>query len=177
MSILKQTNDAIVVYRFIRLLTMDLKKTEAYKMGIIDEDGKKLRDPETSDERAQYTRFIRLVLNIRKLIPGGRLGSFLAAVKLLSEESGMTAEQINEALFTTTNEIDFIIESRKSNVSNEPQTGFIRLTGAINEYGDDVYPTNSVVITDSTYFNGAYIYEGIALKQKGAIYFTEHNIK
>ena len=67
--------DFIYTLRFLRLLTMPYEKTDAFKQGIIDRDGDKLKSPETSDEKKAYGTFHRLVFNIRRLmakIPGGR---------------------------------------------------------------------------------------------------------
>ena len=35
--------DLFVTYRFLKLLTTDFKKTDAYKFGIIDQKGKRIR--------------------------------------------------------------------------------------------------------------------------------------
>ena len=35
--------DLFVTYRFLKLLTTDFKKTDAYKFGIIDEKGNRIR--------------------------------------------------------------------------------------------------------------------------------------
>ena len=35
--------DSVITYRILRILTMPFIKTEAYKLGIIDENGKELK--------------------------------------------------------------------------------------------------------------------------------------
>jgi hypothetical protein len=42
--------DLILAYQFIKRLTTPFNKTEAYKLGIIDEKGQKLKSPETTEE-------------------------------------------------------------------------------------------------------------------------------
>ena len=42
--------DAYVTYRIIRMLATPIEKSDAYKMGIIDADGKKIKNPTTSSE-------------------------------------------------------------------------------------------------------------------------------
>lgn len=84
--------DLFMVYMFIKRLATPFDETDAYKMGIIDERGKKIKDPEGSKEEAAYGYFDRLVFNIKKLIeklPGGktRLASYAAALLLLREQN------------------------------------------------------------------------------------------
>ena len=84
--------DLYFVFRFLRLLTMDYKKTDAYKFKIIDSKGNALRksaDLESTKEKAAYTMLHRMVFKIRRLIekvPGGRFLSYAAALFLLKEQ-------------------------------------------------------------------------------------------
>jgi len=84
--------DLYFVFRFLRLLTMDYKKTDAYKFKIIDSKGNALRksaDLESIKEKAAYTMLHRMVFKIRRLIekvPGGRFISYAAALFLLKEQ-------------------------------------------------------------------------------------------
>ena len=84
--------DLYFVFRFLRLLTMDYKKTDAYKFKIIDGKGNALRksaDLESTKEKASYTMLHRMVFKIRRLmekIPGGRFVNYAAALFLLKEQ-------------------------------------------------------------------------------------------
>tara|TARA_B100001057_G_scaffold183288_1_gene184011 strand:- start:8626 stop:9231 length:606 start_codon:yes stop_codon:yes gene_type:complete len=85
--------DAFITFRFLKLLVTPFNKTEAYRLGIIDERGKVLRkykSLERMEERQAYTILHRLVFNVKKLIekvPGGksRLASYAAALFLIKE--------------------------------------------------------------------------------------------
>ena len=85
--------DAFITFRFLKLLVTPFNKTEAFKLGIIDERGKVLRKYKTLErieERKAYTILHRLVFNIKKLLeklPGGksRLASYAAALFLIKE--------------------------------------------------------------------------------------------
>jgi hypothetical protein len=85
--------DAFITFRFLKLLVTPFNKTEAFKMGIIDERGKVLKRYKTLEriaERQAYTILHRLVFNIKKLIekiPGGksRLATYAAALFLIKE--------------------------------------------------------------------------------------------
>jgi hypothetical protein len=87
--------NAFVMYKFVKLLVTPFNKTEAYKLGIIDEKGKylkKQKDLVNTQEKMASNIFTRLVWNIKKLIekvPFGKstLGSLTAALFLLKEET------------------------------------------------------------------------------------------
>jgi len=98
MGILKRAGDLVYTFRFLKLLTTNFKDTEAFKLGIIDEKGKKLRKPESSEDKSAYTPFNRLVYNIKKLIPGGKLGSYASALYMIKEHFSISEKKIQEAL-------------------------------------------------------------------------------
>lgn len=96
--------DAFVAYKFIKLLTTPWMETEAYALGIIDENGKvlrKRRELKTSEEKRAYTVFHTLVWNVKRLIekvPGGKtkIGSFAAALYLLKEQANVADKTLFE---------------------------------------------------------------------------------
>ena len=91
--------DLFVTYRFIRLLTTPFTDTDAYKLGIIDEKGNRVRLPKstkpavelaTAEQKNAYTVLHKLVFNIKKIfdkVPGLRtkLGTYAAALFLLKD--------------------------------------------------------------------------------------------
>ena len=91
--------DLFVTYRFIRLLPTPFQKTDAYKLGIIDENGNRIKKPNstkpavelsTSEQKNAYTILHKLVFNIKKLfakVPGLRtkVGTYAAALFLLKD--------------------------------------------------------------------------------------------
>tara|TARA_B100000900_G_scaffold404860_1_gene413757 strand:+ start:378 stop:680 length:303 start_codon:yes stop_codon:yes gene_type:complete len=70
MGILKGAADTVYAFRFIRMMVMDWKSWDAYKEGIIDENGKRNRNVklDTDSKRSAYTPFVRLVANIKRLV-------------------------------------------------------------------------------------------------------------
>lgn len=85
--------DLFMVFQFIKRLTTPFDETDAYRLGIIDERGKKLKSPKSREEKASYRAFDRLVFNLKKLlekVPGGRskLATYAAALILIKEENG-----------------------------------------------------------------------------------------
>tara|TARA_R110001583_G_scaffold77389_2_gene210769 strand:- start:1677 stop:2297 length:621 start_codon:yes stop_codon:yes gene_type:complete len=95
--------DLFVTYRFIKLLTTPFDKTEAFKLGIIDEKGNRVMpDPVggvrqtkpatlgTTAEKNAYTILHKLIFNIKKIfskVPGLRtkVGTYAAALFLLKD--------------------------------------------------------------------------------------------
>ena len=88
--------DALVAYRVIKLLVTPFNRTEAFRLGIIDDKGKvlkKSRDIKDPKERNAYTLLIRFVFNLKRLLGKvgvrGPLGSAAAAaIAFFKEQSG-----------------------------------------------------------------------------------------
>jgi hypothetical protein len=97
-SIIKRAGDLVYTFRFLRLLTTDFKDTTAFQLGLIDDNGKRLKKAETPEEKNAYTPFIRLVFNIKKLIPGGKIGSYASALFLLKEHYNISDNKIEQGL-------------------------------------------------------------------------------
>jgi len=95
MGILSGIGNIYFVYQFIKKLVTPFEKTDAFKLGIIDKDGKilkKRRDLEGSKEKDAYTLSDTLVWNIKKLlgkVPGGKskIATYGAALFLIKEQS------------------------------------------------------------------------------------------
>ena len=89
--------DLFVTYRFLKLLTTPFNKTDAFKFGIIDKDGNRIKNEDgsvevlrTPDEKGAYTILHKLIFNIKKLfgkVPGLRtkVGTYAAALFLLKD--------------------------------------------------------------------------------------------
>ena len=91
--------DLFVTYRFIKLLTTPFEKTDAFKLGIIDQDGNRIRKPNssqveveltTSQLKNSYTILHKLVFNIKKIfsklpILKTKIGTYAAALFLLKD--------------------------------------------------------------------------------------------
>lgn len=110
MSILKRAADLVYTFRFLKLLVTPFDKTEAFKLGIIDENGKRDKSVKVTGSamKAAYTPFHRLVFNVKKFIgmaPGGksRIGSYIAALLLIKEELGIQ----EDGLLKITEEVGF----------------------------------------------------------------------
>jgi len=103
MGLLLRGADTVYALRFLRLLTMPWEKTAAFKAGVVDENGKRIKKPETTEEKEAYTVFHRLVFNIRRLlakIPLGKstIARYLAAFWLIKEKTDLGDEDIAKIL-------------------------------------------------------------------------------
>ena len=91
--------DLFVTYRFLKLLTTPFEKQDAFKLGIIDANGNRIRQPKstrpavelsTTELKNAYTILHKLVFNIKKIfakVPGLRtkVGTYAAALFLLKD--------------------------------------------------------------------------------------------
>ena len=93
--------DLFLIYQFLRRLVTPFEKWDAYKLGMIDKDGKVIvpKDERTSEQDRSWGYYDRLTANLKKLlgkIPGGktRLASFAAALLLLKEGEDLDPDNI-----------------------------------------------------------------------------------
>ena len=94
--------DFIYALRIIKLLTTPWEQQEAFKFGIIDKDGKRLRrfrDLKTSEEKDSFTYLHRMVFNMKRLlgtVPGGKSWLSAATASLLLLKEGFQELDISE---------------------------------------------------------------------------------
>ena len=98
------------IYKFLRILTQPFNETDAFKLGIIDENGKILKKHKklkTTEEKDSYTLMHRLVWKLKRLmekIPFGksRLASYAAALWLIKESHKFngTEEELQETFLS-----------------------------------------------------------------------------
>lgn len=101
--------DIFLTYQFLKKLTTPFNQWEAYKLGIIDENGKVLKKRntlQTLEEKGAWGYFDIMIANLKKLImklPGGtaRIATFAAALLLLREHknTSINSKQLLEEKF------------------------------------------------------------------------------
>ena len=110
MGILKSAADFVYTIRFLKLLTTPFEKMGAYEIGLIDKDGNvdkkkkeelKLTMDGRMDLSTHWTSFIRLVVNIKKLMakaPGGKsvVARYGAALFFIKESGNLNNKQIQK---------------------------------------------------------------------------------
>lgn len=105
MGLVKRAADLAFTFRFIRMLVLDWKEWDAFKLGILDENGKRIKSEklDTNEKKSAYTPFIRLAANVKRLLsklPGGgtSLGSFAAALYLIKEKYNLEDKHLENIL-------------------------------------------------------------------------------
>lgn len=101
MAMIQRAVDIYYTFRFLRQLVTPWNETKAFKLGLVDENGKVLRKAKTAEEKDAYTLFFRLVYNLKRLlnkVPFGKtkLASYAAALWLIKENTKMSEEAIFE---------------------------------------------------------------------------------
>ena len=187
--------DLLITYRIIKLLTTPFEKQDAYRLGIIDKNGKVLRktkELKTGKERDAYTILHRFVFNLKRLInivPGGKskLGTYAAALGLLLKENKEINEiELERTLYKHLSEQDLLIleDDIKESTGFDflPEGRYIitdRLTDLNDnmtaDVGDIVYTTEDQKPFDN-YF-GVNLYNVINKDTKKQIIVSEDNVE
>jgi hypothetical protein len=193
MGIVKRAADLAYTFRFIRMLVMDWKDWDAYKTGVIDENGKRNKSVRLDDDekKSSYTPFIRLAANIKRLlgkIPGGstKLGSFAAALFLIKEKYNLSDKQLNKIIEECgIDPLDIMLESSEWFVLKDGMLspGVYRLSEdkVLNGTYDDIVNTKDQVrIHDDCYpvgdVFGIDIYEAEHIRTRQKVYVTVNEI-
>jgi len=93
----------LTAYRLVKQITKPWKEWEAFDLGLIDKNGKKIRDSKTPAEQNSMSLMKVLAANIKRIVqslPGGKskFGSLAAALFLLREELDLTDDTIELVL-------------------------------------------------------------------------------
>lgn len=183
--------DTLYAFRFLKLLVTPWEETSAYKIGLIDDEGKLIKKPKTSEEKDTYTVYHKLVYNVKRLLnklPFGksRLASYTAALYLIKEETGLSEQEIYDVLLEAGIDLERdgqIIESWKQNndvllpgiyvleedIAN-PKTGEI-----LHQKGTKVAVPENCMPVDTMY--NTHIYEVTHQLTKHQIYVTEGDLR
>ena len=193
MGLIKRAADLAYTFRFIRMLVLDWKDWDAFKLGVIDEEGKRNRNVklDTDERKSAYTPFIRLCANIKRLvsnIPGGgsKLGSFASALYLIKEHYGLKDNQIEDITKKFgIDTIDFILESNEwfllDNGSIGPGVYRIKGNKLLGKNLEEmVWSKDQVRISENCYpvgdVFGIPIYEVTHMKTNQKIFITVNEI-
>lgn len=194
MGLLSRAGDVIYAFKFLRTLTKPWSKMEAFKLGIIDKDGKVLKkgkDLATPEEKSAYTIFHRLVFNVKRLIgkvPGGKstLGSYAAALYLIKEHTELSEEEIKTAMSEVldTEELESLEEATWFQEDSKLKPGEYQLvqevahpvTGEIIGFPKDKVKVNEFLEPTDRLFNQN-IYKVNHSKTGLDVYITNEDIK
>ena len=95
--------DSIIAYRILRMLVTPFTETDAYRLGIIDANGKELKKMNqlnTVDEKDAYSILHRMIFRLKRIIEkvpveNKKLASFAAALALVKEHANVDKEPLD----------------------------------------------------------------------------------
>ena len=189
MGLIKRAADLAYTFRFIRMMAMDWKDWDAYKLGIIDENGKRNKNVkmDSDEKRSAYTPFIRLAANVKRLvakIPGGgsRLGSFASALFLIKEKYNLKEKSLKDICEKCDIEIlDFLNEKNEWFLLQDKQLspGIYRVANPklLNKTCSEmVWPKDQIRISEECFpvgdVFGVDIYKAVHMKTDQEVYVT-----
>jgi len=153
----------LTAYKLIRNITKPWEDWEAYKLGLIDDKGKKIRVSKTREEQNAFPIMTVLAANIKRLVqklPGGgtKFASLAAALFLLKEQCDLTDENIEyicEELNIDINpdEIDTDFMTEDSLIVNNSLVRHIEETGE-NFFGYQILEGKDIVSGSTIRFLG-----------------------
>jgi hypothetical protein len=135
--------DLLLAYNFIKRLITPFDETDAFKLGIIDERGKKIKDPKTKEEELSFSTFNKLIFNIKKIIerlPGGKskLASYGAALFLIKEHANPKEEYTDEEIMQALEEnMDYLAKHDPKTFKNLFEDAPATSTAGVAGTGDD----------------------------------------
>lgn len=196
--------DLFVAYRFIRILTTPFEKTDAFKLGIIDDKGNRIKKEKstkpavplnTSELKNAYTILHKLVFNIKKIfakVPGvkTKVGTYAAALFLLKDTF---KENFEDPRFIEKTFLEYLKENYEidDSISEEvigfgeilPKGEYILQSDILSRQsediiakkGDKVFATQDTSPTDTIL--GVEIFSVIHETSKETIYISLEDIK
>ena len=109
--------DTVIVFRILKMMTRKWSEMDAYKFGLIDDNGKRIKTkkPKTSEEKNSFTLLHRLVFNLKRvleLLPFGRtrLASYAASLALLKEHFEIDGKYLEESFYTYLKENNLVFD-------------------------------------------------------------------
>lgn len=193
MGIIKRAADLTYTFRFIRMVVLDWKEWDAFKLGIINAEGKRNRNTklDNDEKKSAYTPFIRLCANIKRLlsnVPGGssKLGSFASALFLIKERYKLSDKSILKISEACNLEVlDFLNENNQWFLLEDKQIspGIYRLHNSklLNKTCDEMaWAKDQIRILEDSYpigdVFGVDIYEAVHVNTNQKLFVTTSEI-
>lgn len=150
--------DGVIVLRLLKLLTTPIEESDAFKMGIINLDGKKIKEPSGAREMAAYTILNRFIFKIQYALmkspdrAAKRLLTLTAAIAILREH--------------TSTELDLYTDSDIESLLDMYETdGTVIQESALLEHNTVSYKTFREEVVANSVGSGAV--QGIGVGPKG----------
>ena len=180
--------DTVIVFRILKMMTRKWEEMDAYKFGIIDDNGKRIKSkkPKTSEEKNSFTLLHRLVFNLKRvleLLPFGRtrLASYAASLALLKENFNIDGEYLERHFYQYLKENDLVLDLLEGhdNMNNLQKGKQYELRQSVWNEEDNVgYRGDQVQVLGKTdNVMGVDIYRVYNITQDQSMLITGHDIK
>jgi hypothetical protein len=130
MAEIKRAIDIYILYRIIKDLSTPFNEMEAFKLGLIDSDGKRLKKAGSKEEKDAVSYYNRFILNLKRLMSkvglGGRVATFAAALFLLKEHTSQSHSLTEETFVDEDGVLTEIVATMKY-LENNTQKNFRQL--------------------------------------------------
>ena len=180
--------DTVIVFRILKMMTRKWEEMDAYKFGLIDDNGKRIKSkkPKTSEEKNSFTLLHRLVFNLKRvleLLPFGRtrLASYAASLALLKEHFNIDGEALERHFYQYLKENDLVLDLLEGhdNMNNLQKGKQYELRQSVwNEEDNIGYRGDQVQVLGKTdNVMGVDIYRVYNITQDQSMLITGHDIK
>ena len=180
--------DTVIVFRILKMMTRKWEEMDAYKFGLIDDNGKRIKSkkPKTSEEKNSFTLLHRLVFNLKRvleLLPFGRtrLASYAASLALLKEHFNIDGESLERHFYQYLKENDLVLDLLEGhdNMNNLQKGKQYELRQSVwNEEDNIGYRGDQVQVLGRTdNVMGVDIYRVYNITQDQSMLITGHDIK
>ena len=180
--------DTVIVFRILKMMTRKWEEMDAYKFGLIDDNGKRIKSkkPKTSEEKNSFTLLHRLVFNLKRvleLLPFGRtrLASYAASLALLKEHFEIDGKYLEESFYNYLKENNLVIDlleghDNKNNLEKGKE--YTLRTSVWNEENNIGHRGDLVqVLGKSDTVMGVDIYRVYNRSQDQSMLITGHDVK
>tara|TARA_B100000508_G_scaffold111344_1_gene89593 strand:+ start:96 stop:680 length:585 start_codon:yes stop_codon:yes gene_type:complete len=180
--------DTVIVFRILKMMTRKWSEMDAYKFGLIDDNGKRIKTkkPKTSEEKNSFTLLHRLVFNLKRvleLLPFGRtrLASYAASLALLKEHFEIDGKYLEESFYNYLKENNLVIDlleghDNKNNLEKGKE--YTLRTSVWNEENNIGHRGDLVqVLGKSDTVMGVDIYRVYNRSQDQSMLITGHDVK
>ena len=180
--------DTVIVFRILKMLTRKWEEQDAFKFGIIDDKGKRIKSvkPKTSEEKNSFTLLHRLVFNLKRvleLLPFGRtrLASYAASLALLKEHFNIDGEPLERHFYQYLKENDMVLDLLEGHDNlNNLQKGMeyeLRLSVWNEENNIGIRGDRVQVLGKIDNVMGVDIYRAYNYDQDQSMIITGHDVK
>ena len=183
--------DTVIVFRVLKLLTTKWTDHAAFKVGLIDDKGKRLKKVKvkTKEQKNSYTFLHRLVFNLKRMIgllPGGktRLASYAAALFLIKEHCELTGTKLDKEVFKYLQEAGLLEEGLMQDfipinkLQNERTYTLIRSIiideDVVAERGDTIIHSGTKPVAK---IYGVHIFKMYNIDQESMMHCTGHDLR